>query len=42
MQVLQSIEKAVAARVSDAEILADELDRLNQLIRQAINGDNTS
>lgn len=42
MQVLRFIEKVVAARVSDAEILDDEFDRLSQLIRQAINGDNTS
>ena len=35
----KSIEKTVAALVSDAEVSDEELDRLNQLIEQAKKGD---
>ena len=38
----KSVEKTVAALVSDAEISDDELDRLSQLIEQAKKGENSS
>ena len=38
----KSIEKTVAALVSDAEVSDEELDRLSQLIEQAKKGDSPS